>query len=126
MKRPHPCSSCATCPFEHHYDLYLKDILLALDSIDRIVEDMSFETFVHDRTTLSAVSRKFERIAQAVEHIPPDFQAHHLDLPWARLACMGDRLVHPSCGFDYQSVWDIIHRELPALKPKVEEIVVNL
>jgi len=126
MKRRHPCSSCATCPFEHHYDLYLKDILLALESIDRLVEDMSFETFVHDRTTLSAVFRRFERIAQAVEHIPPDVQAHHPDIPWARLACMGDQLVHPSCGLDYQSVWDVIYHEIPALKPKLEEIVVNL
>lgn len=126
MKKHHPCSSCARCPFEHHYELYLKDILLALDSIERRVQKMDRDAFLHDRTTSSAVLRKFELIEKALEHIPPEFQAKHPELSWPRLASLRDRLVNPSSTVDYQAVWDVIKREIPDLKPRLEEIVVNL
>jgi len=78
MKKAHPCSSCSKCPFEHHYDLYLKDILLALDFMDWLVEHMGLEAFMHDRTTCSAIIRKFELIKKALKHIPRIFKQHTL------------------------------------------------
>jgi len=126
MKKAHPCSSCSKCPFEHHYDLYLKDILLALDSIDRLVEKRDFDTFMHDRTASSAVLRKFALIVQALDHIPLEFQAKHPELSWERLASLRDLLGNPSSAVDYQAVWDVIKRDIPHLKPRLEEIVVNL
>jgi len=39
------------------YRLYLKDILVAMDSIEVFVKDMSFEQFRSDDKTTSAVIR---------------------------------------------------------------------
>jgi uncharacterized protein with HEPN domain len=38
--------------------LYIKDILAAVDSIEKFVDSMDFETFHDDDKTLSAVIRK--------------------------------------------------------------------
>jgi len=48
-----------------NYELYLKDILSAIGSIEKFVKDMDFEKFERDDKTSSAVIRKFEIIGEA-------------------------------------------------------------
>jgi uncharacterized protein with HEPN domain len=52
--------------------LYLKDILAAINSIERFTAGMDSETFQVDDKTTSAVMRKLEVIGEAVKHIPDE------------------------------------------------------
>ncbi|ODA43906.1 UPF0331 protein [Thermodesulfovibrio sp. N1] len=45
--------------------LYLKDILEAIEAIERFVQDMNFEQFKDNDLVSSAVIRKFEVIGEA-------------------------------------------------------------
>ena len=47
--------------------LYLKDILAAIDSIERFTEGLDLDTFQADDKTTSAVMRKPEVIGEAVK-----------------------------------------------------------
>ena len=47
------------------YKLYVSDILVAMESIERFIGTMSFEEFQADDKTTSAVIRKFEIIGEA-------------------------------------------------------------
>jgi len=58
-----------------NYELYLKDILEALDAIEKFVEGMDFEDFKNDDKTSSAVIRKFEIIGEASKNIPEEISA---------------------------------------------------
>jgi uncharacterized protein with HEPN domain len=41
------------------YQLFLKDIILAMESIERFVEGISLDALIYDDKTASAVIRKF-------------------------------------------------------------------
>jgi uncharacterized protein with HEPN domain len=105
------------------YNLYLKDILAAINSIERFVENMDFEKFARDDKTSSAVIRKFEIIGEATKNIPDDIREKYPNIPWKEMAGMRDRLIHSYFGVDYKLVWETIQERLPELRPMLEDII---
>jgi len=105
------------------YRLFIKDILDAIEKIEEFVADMSYEEFVKDDKTKSAVIRKFEIIGEATKNVPDEIKEKHPTLPWKEMAGMRDRLIHGYFGIDTKLVWDTIHMRLPELKPKVKKIL---
>jgi len=105
------------------YDLYLKDILKAIESIEIFVANMSFENFKEDDKTLSAVIRKFEIIGEATKHIPEEIKQKHPHVPWKEMAGMRDKLIHFYSGVDYILVWTAIKNRLPDVKSNIDKIV---
>ena len=53
-----------------NYEVYLKDILQAMEAIEKFVRVMNFAEFKEDDKTASAVIRKFEIIGEATKGIP--------------------------------------------------------
>ncbi|WP_305045116.1 HepT-like ribonuclease domain-containing protein [Geoalkalibacter sp.] len=101
--------------------LYLKDILLAIQSIETFVAGMDFEEFRTDDKTLSAVIRKLEVIGEAVKHLGNDIRESHRNIPWKQIAGMRDKLIHFYFGVDAHLVWQTVHTRLPELKAAVEK-----
>lgn len=102
------------------YQLYLKDILSAMDSIEAFVEGMSFEEFRADDKTASAVIRKFEIIGEATKNIPDEIRQQYPTVPWKEMAGMRDRLIHFYFDVDYKLVWTTIKERLPQVKPEIQ------
>ncbi len=103
--------------------LYLKDILEAMESIEKFVEGMSFEDFRMDDKTSSAVIRKFEVIGEASRNIPNSIRRKYPDIPWKELVGFRDKLIHFYFGIKYEIVWDTIKIEIPKLKPRLKAIL---
>lgn len=97
-----------------------------MDSIEDFVEGMDLKDITQDDKTSSAVIRKFEIIGEATKHIPDHLKEKHPGIPWKRMAGMRDRLIHAYFGVDYKLVWDAIKIEIPKIKPKLQEIFVEL
>ena len=106
--------------------LYLKDIMEAIEAIERFTEGIDFKTFSQDDMRSSAVIRKFEIIGEAAKHIPDPIKQKYPDIPWKDMAGFRDRLIHFYFGVKYELVWETIQVELPALKLRLKQILEEL
>src|SRR3989338_5399735 len=100
--------------------LFVKDIIDAMDSIEKFVEGMTLEGLKKDEKTSSAVIRKFEIIGEAAKYMPNKEK----DIQWKSMAGMRDRLIHAYFGIDYTLVWAAIKMEMPNLKPKLKKMMI--
>ncbi len=103
--------------------LYVKDILKAIDAIEKFVKDIDFEEFRKNDMVFSAVIRKFEIIGEASKHIPEEIRQKYTDIPWKEMASFRDKLIHFYFGIKHELVWNTIEYELPKLKTRIERIL---
>ena len=78
---------------------FLEDTLKALESIERFVDQMDFETFEVDEKTIRATEREFEIIGESVKKLPNALTHEYPEIPWKAIAGMRDRLIHHYCRF---------------------------
>lgn len=106
--------------------LFLKDIVKACEYIQQFVEGLTFEEFLKDEKTSSAVIRKFEIIGEAVKNIPELIRSRYPDIMWKDIAGMRDRLIHGYFGIDYLIVWNSIEFDIPKILSSVSKILDDL
>ena len=108
-----------------NHNLYLKDILAAIDSIEEFVKGMDLEAFRADDKTTSAVIRKLEIIGEATKQIPDEIRQIYPTVLWKEMAGMRDKLIHFYFGVDYQLVWRAIKGRLPKIKQEIQKILLE-
>ncbi len=102
--------------------LYLKDISKSIKSIEFFIKGITYEQFMEDDKTSSAVIRKFEIIGEAAKHIPKEIREKYPQIPWKEMAGMRDKLIHSYSNIDYKLVWTTIKQRLPKVKSLLKKI----
>ena len=99
-------------------------LLHAIDAIDAITSYTADgrDAFLSDAKTQDAVIRNIEIIGQAVKGVSEATRALEPEVPWRQIAGMRDKLIHEYFGVDLVLVWDVVSRELPVLRPRLEEM----
>jgi len=105
------------------YTLYINDMLECIERIEEFVGDMSYEEFVEDDKTSSAVVRKLEIMGEASKNIPIEIRREYKEIPWSDVAKMRDKIIHFYFGVDYEIVWKVIKERLPGIKPLIEQVL---
>jgi uncharacterized protein with HEPN domain len=102
--------------------LYLSHIR---DAIDRALgyTQGGKTVFMGDGKTQDAVVRNLEIIGEAVKKLSDAARAGRPQVPWKRIAGMRDKVIHDYFGVDLNLVWDVVERELPALRGHVEAML---
>lgn len=105
------------------HNIFIKDIIVAMDAIESFVGNLTFEEFLKDDKTASAVIRKFEIIGEAVKNIPENIKEEHPAVPWKEMAGMRDKLIHFYFGVDYNLVWQTVKNRIPTVKNQLRDIL---
>ncbi len=105
------------------YGLYVEDILVSIRKIAEFIGDMDFDEFTRDEKTSSAVMLKLEIIGEATKNIPADLRERYSDLPWSDMAKMRDKISHGYFSINYEIVWNVIKKQLPALEPEIARML---
>ena len=99
--------------------LYVEDILESIAKIEEYTADCSEGDFEDDSKLKDAVNRRLEIIGEAVKNIPPAKLAEFPQTPWKKIAGTRDILVHGYFGITADRIWEVVQKDLPALKQEV-------
>lgn len=108
---------------DRNYSDFIQDIIDAINSINEFINDLSFNEFVEDDKTSSAVTRKFEIIGEAANRIPKDVQDKYPNIPWSYMIGMRNKIIHDYDGINLMIVFDSAKNDLSDLLKSLEKII---
>lgn len=100
----------------------LLHILEAIEEIWIFTAGMSKAGFLANKMACRAVLYQFIVIGEAVAQVDPAMLEKYA-YPWYKVRAFRNFIAHEYFGIKYESVWEIIDEELPALKKMVEKIL---
>jgi len=104
-------------------DLLLNDICQSIDRIEQYIKNLSFDAFSDDQKSVDAVARNLEIIGEAANRVPEEFKEKYSEIEWYKIVGLRHRIVHEYFGIDLEIIWQILHKDLPELKPKLIQIM---
>ncbi len=98
----------------------LQDIVEAIDRIERYVS-RGREAFEKDELIQNWFIRHLQIIGEAARGLPQDVRDRTSQVPWSKIIGMRHILVHGYFRIDNDVVWQVAARDLPQLKPQIEQ-----
>lgn len=95
--------------------VYLKHILESIRRIEENTRD-GREKFLCTHTLQDAVLRNLQTLSESAQRLSETLKAGRPDIEWKRIAAFRNILVHDYLGIDTERVWEIVQRDVPALK----------
>ena len=108
------------------YCIYLRDILDSFNNAHQFLEGLSYDDFIDDRKTISAVVRELEIVGEATKQIPAFIRKKYPEIPWSEMAGMRDKLIHFYFGVDMDIVWETVKIRIPKLEPLIQNVINEL
>ena len=104
---------------------YLRHIV---ECIRRIEEDvMTGEAeFMRSHTLQDAVLRNLQTMSESTQRLSDSLRTTHPEVEWQRIAAFRNLLVHNYLGIDLERVWDIVQRDVAALKRTVAQMLQDI
>lgn len=94
---------------------YVLHILDAIGEIETYIAGMSWEDFLDDSKTQSAIVRQLEIIGEASKHLSESYRQTK-PLPWKDIAGMRDKLIHHYFDVDLETVWVTATKDMATVK----------
>jgi len=94
----------------------LADIIEAIERINVILADVSLDAFENDWQRQWLVERGIEIISEASRHLPDDLKARNPEIPWQKVAGIGNVLRHNYESIAAPVLWKLVQADLPTLE----------
>jgi uncharacterized protein with HEPN domain len=94
----------------------LSDMRAAIRRIERYTKGKDLAAFRRDDLVVDAVERCLEIISEASRRLPEAMKAEHPDVPWRKVAALGNVFRHEYDAVSMPMVWEIVQEHLPPLK----------
>jgi uncharacterized protein with HEPN domain len=99
------------------------DMAGAIRHIQTFTSTLTFDEYLDDIRTISAVERKFEILGEAARRISDEFRQAHPDIDWQRVVGLRNILAHRYDEVRQDILWSIIHSELAPLLAQLESLL---
>lgn len=106
--------------------VFLKHILEEIDFVTTETKGMRWEEFMQNEVLKRACTRSLEIIGEAVKNLSPEFRNRYKNIEWKKIAGLRDKVIHFYFGVNWDVVWDVIEKRLPALKEQIENILAEI
>jgi len=93
----------------------LTDIVEAIEHIRSETAGVTLDAFEADWRKRWLVERGVEIISEASRHLTDDLKARHPEIPWSKVAAIGNVLRHAYERVASDVLWRVAHDDLPPL-----------
>src|SRR5246127_4192860 len=94
----------------------LTDIIEAIERIHGVLENITLEAFESDWQRQWLVERGIEIISEASRHLTDEMKARHPEIPWQKVAGIGNVLRHKYENIAAPIIWKLAQADLPLLE----------
>ncbi|MBV8451013.1 MAG: DUF86 domain-containing protein [Deltaproteobacteria bacterium] len=100
---------------------HLNDIIEAIERVHQALGDMHLDAFETDWQKQWLVERGVEIISEASRHLPDELKARHPEIPWPKVAGIGNVLRHNYENISAPVMWKLVKEDLPDLERACRE-----
>lgn len=104
---------------------YVEDILDAMEKVEMLIEDVTYDQFEADFRINFATVRALEIVGEATKRLPSALRDAYPESPWREMAGMRDRIIHGYDIVDLRIVWDTARQRIPIVKPQIQQILID-
>lgn len=104
----------------------LQHILDAISEIESYLIERDFDDFIQNSMMRFASVKQMEIIGEASNHISEEIKSRFSEVEWAQIIEMRNVFVHEYFGIDTYLVWEIIKKDIPELKIRIQEILEHI
>jgi uncharacterized protein with HEPN domain len=101
---------------------YLDDMISFAEAVLAYTDGLDQQAFVASRLNYDATLRNLELIGEAATHLPEEARCLAPDVPWRQVVATRNRLIHGYLGIDNDTLWSIIHDDIPALLENLQRL----
>lgn len=99
----------------------LTDIIEAIELIRSEMAGVTLVAFEPDRRKRWLVERGIEIISEASRHLSEELKARHPEIPWPKVAGIGNVLRHEYEDVAHDVLWHVVRDDLPPLEQACRE-----
>ena len=101
----------------------LQHILDAIDVLQNGAQRHSLEQIEKDSILYFGFVKQVEIIGEAVYMLTKEFRESHPDIEWDAIEGMRHVLVHGYYEISPDKVWNVVEKDLPILRPKIQDLL---
>lgn len=101
----------------------LQKIAGYIREINGYVCGLTFERFMADRKTISAVAFCVSQIGELAKEVTPDTQQMNPQIPWKSIRGMRNRIIHDYESVDLSVLWATVTKSLLTLLEDIENLL---
>lgn len=100
---------------QREWRFYLDDMISFARKVIAYTDGLDQAGFVASGLNYDAAVRNLELIGEAATHIPDAVRTANPQIPWRQIIATRNRLIHGYLGIDNDTLWSIIHSDVPTL-----------
>lgn len=104
-------------------EIIVQKLLMYTEKIIAYCKGYSYDTFREDMKLVEACVFNLSQMGELCRFVDKAFESEHTQIPWRELYGLRNHIVHDYEGVNLVLVWEIISKDIPALRCKLKELL---
>ena len=108
------------------YELYLNDILRAIELIENSIKNKTLAKFKLNRDLIDATSMRIQIIGESISKLSSQLKEKYNKIDWKRYLQTRNIISHAYFAVNPEILWSIMVKDIPKLKKEIQKILKDI